>query len=258
MAVELEVQLKNVVEFRKLVDAMEQFTQQATVMCTQEDGMQLNCVDSSSVALAKWHWGPSAFESFQCKGTVTIGLNFNVLFNVLRAATPHEPVTLRKMVGKDVLKVIFGNDENSFLSVKLLDIEWDPVEVNDEEGAQTTMKIKTETFQRVMKNFGNFSETINVDIAKRGCTFTVHSDLGQAGQYYKHEDELSDRSVQISLVANIQEDYNIRYLQTFAKSCPLTDVAVIKVMPGAVMSVMFPMEDVKAGSITFFLGPRLQ
>lgn len=191
-------------------------------------------------------------------------IDFNQLLHVLQIAEGDETVTLRKYALAEELQVILGDEKfGSFFNIKLLDIEGDAVEAFANTEEQSEVTLQAEEFHRMVNGFAHLDDTLHLDLGANGVEFNcishAYGAMRRAGQFYPHAPQLSTKSAIINLkTGGVSEDYNIRYLKTFSKSCPLSDEAILRVSNHLdnILSITFPMND--HSYICFYLGPRHQ
>jgi len=263
---ELDVVLPDNNTFRHLIDASSAFVQKTVVQVNSEEGMKVNSLDPHDVGLVTWCFKPSCFEKFHCvrNRTLKIPLDFKQLLHVLKCAMPGEAITLRKYALEDDLIVILGEESaESFFNIRLLDIEHDPVETLSSGSDQSTIRMIAAEFHSMVASFAHLDDTLHIDLSRKGIGFTCKGKLGNAGIYYPHNTimdypSVKPRSVLIDLKGeSISEEYNIKYLKTFSKGCPLSKEAVLRISGERdnILEITFPMEDPNA-FICFYLGPR--
>lgn len=86
--------------------AIKELVTDANFECTEE-GINLQAMDNSHVALVAVHLGTSAFKPYRCDRPMPLGVNLTSLTKVLKCAKDDDICTLKAADEADILNLVY-------------------------------------------------------------------------------------------------------------------------------------------------------
>eukprot|EP00397_Hematodinium_sp_SG-2012_P042964 GEMP01047638.1.p1 GENE.GEMP01047638.1~~GEMP01047638.1.p1 ORF type:complete len:290 (+),score=41.58 GEMP01047638.1:76-870(+) len=244
---------------RKILETIKEFMRECSVLCTPE-GIRIDGMDNSHVALLQLKWNKEAFKAYHCVDDVQLGIHFETFLKVVKLVDTDRQITLLKEADKDILRVQFGEEkDNSFFEIKLLDLEYDPLEIVDpDEESCTSFILNSTIFTNMVSEFASFGDNVRWHISDKGIKWTVQGESGTGGRFVKNlSSPAGMQKFKLSLKEDIEEEFNLKYLQIFVKASGLSEEIHFKCMPGDPMTVTFPIGSLALGRMSFFLAPKV-
>lgn len=249
--------LPNTTTIRKVLETVKEFMNQSAIQC-REEGITIEGMDNSHVALLQLKWFKCAFKEYHCEQDISLGVHFDTLLKVCKLVDGDKPISFCKEPNKEVLRVIFGAEkDNSFFDIKLLDLEYDALDVDEPNMDVCTSFILNGTiFQQMINTFGGFGDTVNWKVNNKGIKWTVKGETGVGGRFVKNTEQSTTSKFKLDLKQEVDEDFNLKYLLIFVKASGLSDEVHMKIQPNEPMTVTFPIGNLEFGKMSFYLAPK--
>ncbi len=107
----IEARISEAVVLKRILDAIKDIVNDANFDCA-DDGISLQAMDNSHVSLVTLLLRAEGFESFRCDRNLSLGLNVQSLWKILRCAGNEDCVTLKANEDRDVLSMLFESARN--------------------------------------------------------------------------------------------------------------------------------------------------
>ncbi|KAJ3483317.1 hypothetical protein NLJ89_g12073 [Agrocybe chaxingu] len=138
----LEAKLLEAGTLKKLLDAIKELVTDANFECNEE-GIVLQAMDNSHVALVSVKFSAPAFKRYRCDRPMPLGVNLTSLTKVLKCAKDDDICTLKAADEADVLNLVYeakNSDRIAEYDMKLMDIDADTLQIPETEyDARVTM-----------------------------------------------------------------------------------------------------------------------
>jgi proliferating cell nuclear antigen len=174
--------LSNTVLFKNLVTTFKELVTDCQIECNAE-GVSLQAMDSSHVALCAFELPASGFASYSCEHHVQLGLHLPSLERILKSTKPGDGLRLRADPDDtDNLELIFENvaaNRYAEFELKLMDIDVDQLGVPDTE-YPTVVTMPASDFQDVCKDLQIVGDTCTISVCPNEAVFAVAGDTGTA------------------------------------------------------------------------------
>jgi proliferating cell nuclear antigen len=226
-------------------------------------GWNIQCMDSSHVALLGVNLRAEGFDEYECDRSHTIGVNIISLSKVLKSANADKSVeVVYKGEGADRLGfklTTHDSDREIEYQIKLLEIESDILGIPDTEYA-VVVSMTSKEFRNIVDELSVHADTVRVDAAKAEVVFSVDGDIGSGKMTVKPRDDTYltiDEPVGVSL--------SIKYLKHFVKASAISERVEINITASHPLLVRYDIknkkmgdaEDEDLGSVCFYLAPKL-
>ncbi|KAL9708721.1 proliferating cell nuclear antigen [Leucoagaricus gongylophorus] len=185
----LEAKLREAAILKKLLDAIKELVTDANFECNEE-GINLQAMDNSHVALVAVQLEAAGFRSYRCDRPMPLGVNLTSLTKVLKCAKDDDLVTLKAADEADVLNLVYeakNSDRIAEYDMKLMDIDTDQLGIPDTEyDARITMPAAE--FTRIVRDLSLLGESVRIEVSKEGIRFTSEGEAANGNVLLKHSD----------------------------------------------------------------------
>merc|ERR1719245_2012500 len=108
-----------------------------------------------------------------------------------------------------------------------------------------------------MSDLKELGEAVKISASKAGVLFNCTGDIGSANLLLKSNQTAEDeKSIKIQMEEPIEQQFALRYLNSFAKSACLSPQVQLSFSEDVPLQVSFQMEDL--GSVKYFLAPKIE
>lgn len=253
----LEAQLSEAVVIKRVIDSIRDIVKDCNFECSEE-GISLQAMDGSHIALVSFHLGVEAFSQYRCDRNIPLGINVESLMKVLRAGNNDDVLTLRADDQATTLNLIFEDstqDRISEYSLKLMEIEQDVLSIPEVDYV-VSIDMPSSEFQRICRDMSVLSESVKIEVTKDGARFSADGEIGAGSIHLKPKTNLEDdtKSVKIEVEEPVTLSFNLQYLLFTCKSGSLSNVVHIQLAPSIPAHIKYKLP---AGYVQFFLAPKI-
>uniref|UniRef100_A0A7S1XH84 DNA sliding clamp PCNA n=1 Tax=Compsopogon caeruleus TaxID=31354 RepID=A0A7S1XH84_9RHOD len=256
-----EARLSKCLLLKKVVDGIRDLIVEGNFDCSEE-GVALQAMETSHVALVSLLIRADAFESYRCDRPVSLGIGIKPFSTILKCAGTDDSVTIKAQdEGADTAEFIFENESQDRISdfeLKLMDIDAEHLGIPDEPYA-ATIKMPSSEFRRIVTDLGVIGDLCQIEVSKSGASFQVKGDIGK-GNICLHSSVSADKpeeSVVIEMTEPVKMSYALRYLSMFSKASPLSDTVTIQISNDVPIAIQYSLER-DQGFLKFFLAPKVE
>lgn len=111
----LEARLAQSNLLKRIVEAIRELVNDARFDC-DDNGISLQVMDQSHVALVMFSLRQEAFESYRCDRNIPLGINLTSLSKILKCAGNDDTITLRAEDSGDTMGLVFESPSNANLN----------------------------------------------------------------------------------------------------------------------------------------------
>ena len=248
----MEVRFSEAGVFKKIVDGMREMITETNLDCSS-DGMTLQCMDSNHVALVSLQLYVRAFVHYTCKRDLSIGINVNTLWKMLKCGNNDDILTLAYDDG-DILTLMFESPNGSSISdfqMKLMDIDTEQLGIPETEWAASVTMPSAE-FQRICKDMAVIGDTLSIYVDRQCIKFSVNGEMGTGNTTLMPGGE----TITMQCVQEVGTlTFALRYLNLFTKATPLADTVTLHLSENVPLLVEYTIRDM--GRIQFYLAPKM-
>lgn len=264
----LEAKLLHASILRRIFDSIKDMVTDVNLDC-DENGLRLQAMDSSHVALVALRLEDSGFVHFRCDRDRTLGLNMPSVCKVFKLCGNNDTVALQNRDESDILSFLFENAEEERMAsfdLRLMAIEQDSLGVPDGDQKDVTIRMPSKEFVATMRTMNEFSDTVRLEVDKTGVRIVTKGDIGGGEMLLKPREAASEDDVGVELKVNspVTQSFAVKYLNMFAKSGCLSDTVTIMMTAQRPVEVQFEISDVteskekkRMGEIKFYLAPKM-
>ncbi|KAI0074180.1 proliferating cell nuclear antigen [Panus rudis PR-1116 ss-1] len=185
----LEAKLEQAAILKRLLDAIKELVTDANFECNEE-GIHLQAMDNSHVALVSVKLEEQGFKSFRCDRPMPLGVNLTSLTKVLKCAKDDDICILKAEDGADTLSLTYearNSDRIAEYDLKLMDIDSDKLGIPETDyDARVTMP-STE-FSRIVRDLSQLGESVRIEVTKEGVRFISEGEAANGSVLLKQTD----------------------------------------------------------------------
>ncbi|OMJ94555.1 hypothetical protein SteCoe_2196 [Stentor coeruleus] len=240
--------------FKKIIEAIRELVVDVNFEVNQ-NGLALQAMDASHVALVSFLLRAEEFEEFECHQPQIFGINIGNLAKILKCAENDDRITLRAESGSSKLTFIFEGKQDEKISqfnLNLMSLDTEQLGIPDHDYT-AIVHLKSDEFSRICRELSQISDTLSVDVDKNKITFRVGGDLGDGEITLKHRETGRNPTV-IEAHEPVICSYAMRYLNLFNKSSALSDEITLSISENLPLIVHFQFE---LGYIKYYLAPKV-
>ncbi|WVW80629.1 proliferating cell nuclear antigen (pcna) [Kwoniella bestiolae CBS 10118] len=182
----LEARVKQAAVLKKLLDAIKELVTDGNLDCTDE-GIALQAMDNSHVALVSLKLVAEQFESYRCDRNMPLGVNLTSLTKILKCAKDQDVVTLKAPDDADSLGLVFESpkeDRVGEYEMKLMDIDQEHLGIPDTQ-YDATITMSSAEFQRICRDLAALGESVKIEASKEGVRFSSEGEVGNGSVLLK-------------------------------------------------------------------------
>ncbi|WWC65026.1 proliferating cell nuclear antigen (pcna) [Kwoniella dejecticola CBS 10117] len=202
----LEARVKQAAVLKKLLDAIKELVTDGNLDCTDE-GIALQAMDNSHVALVSLKLVAEQFESYRCDRNMPLGVNLTSLTKILKCAKDQDVVTLKAPDDADSLGLVFESpkeDRVGEYEMKLMDIDQEHLGIPDTQ-YDATITMSSAEFQRICRDLAALGESVKIEASKEGVRFSSEGEVGNGSVLLK-QSAGTDRGATSSKKAAVKRD----------------------------------------------------
>ncbi|KAK4699217.1 proliferating cell nuclear antigen, partial [Phenoliferia sp. Uapishka_3] len=170
--------------------AVKELVTDANFDCSDE-GIKLQAMDNSHVALVSLELFSSGFKTFRCDRNMSLGMSLASLTKIVKCAEANDEVTLRADESQDVLGLLFEGKKTSRTAqyeMKLMDIDTEHLGIPDTV-YDAEITLPSSEFQRIIRDMAQLGESVKIEATKEGVRFSSDGDIGTASVTVKPTEE---------------------------------------------------------------------
>jgi proliferating cell nuclear antigen len=190
----LEARLEAAGILKKLLDAIKELVTDANFECNEE-GINLQAMDNSHVALVAVKLDAVGFKRFRCDRPMPLGVNLNSLTKVLKCAKDDDLCTLKATDDADVLNLMYearNSDRIAEYDMKLMDIDSDTLGIPDTDyDASVTMS--SSEFSRIVRDLSQLGESVRIEVSKEGVRFSSDGEAANGNVLLKQTEAAREK-----------------------------------------------------------------
>jgi len=250
-----EARFSNTNLLKRILDAVKELVQDVNLLCT-EDGIELQAMDMAHVALVNFTILSEACTLYNCSEPITLGINVATFVKIVKCSETTDSVLLSHTPGSDTLGITFESANGSRKAeygMKLMDIDSERVEIPEVTYA-CSVTLPSSEFSRLMRDMGNFGDTVTLHVKDDLFIVEVRGDMGVATVTVK-QDKISKQPTLIECSKDTKMKFPLNYLVLFTKAQSISEQVSIYLSENIPIHVSYDMGD--KGSIGYHLAPKI-
>ncbi|KAG6372532.1 putative proliferating cell nuclear antigen [Boletus reticuloceps] len=178
----------------RLCLAIKELVTDANFECNEE-GINLQAMDNSHVALVAVNLEASGFKKFRCDRPMPLGVNLNSLTKVLKCAKDDDICTIKATDDVDVLNLVYeakNSDRIAEYDMKLMDIDAENLGIPDTDyDARVTMP--SAEFTRIVRDLSLLGESVRIEVSKEGVRFASDGEAANGSILLKQTEAAKEK-----------------------------------------------------------------
>jgi proliferating cell nuclear antigen len=210
---------------KKLMEAIKDLLSEASWDCSS-NGICLQAMDSSHVALVSLLLKSEGFESFRCDRNISLGINLGSMSKILKCASNDDVITIRADDDPDSVTFVFESpkqDRVSDYEMKLMNLDAEHLGIPDTEYA-CVIRMPSSEFTRICKDLSVLGDSVMICCTKDGAKFSSKGDLGNGNIKLSQSTNVDreDEAITIDMRDPVTLTFSLRYLNFFTRAAPLS------------------------------------
>lgn len=233
--------------FKKIVDAVKEIVTETNIT-VNENGLEIQAMDHSHVALVQVKIEKDKFLAFKCVKNRELGINLLNLSKILKSCGAEDKVTfIQEEKIEDKMKMCFENlaqTRSAEFMINLNQIECEKFELPDMEH-DLKFIMPSKEFNKLCNDLREIGDTMTVTSDSKKISFHVKGDTTEGSIDFTNE---------LGMVMPASSSYALKYMCMFSKAFPLcenVELLFSKEIPAAIKF------DTNIGALSFFLAPKI-
>ncbi|KAG8215723.1 proliferating cell nuclear antigen [Butyriboletus roseoflavus] len=190
----LEAKLEEAALLKRLLDSIKELVADANFECNEE-GINLQAMDNSHVALVAVNLEASGFKKYRCDRPMPLGVNLGSLTKVLKCAKDDDICVIKASDDADVLNLVYeakNSDRIAEYDMKLMDIDSENLGIPDTEyDARVTMP--SGEFTRIVRDLSLLGESVRIEVSKEGVRFASEGEAANGSVLLKQTEAAKEK-----------------------------------------------------------------
>jgi len=223
-----------------------------------KDGFHILSMDKAHISLVNCFIPSNIFRSFNYSdgkmNETVLGINLESFIKILNHINPNDELILEYK--GDSIDISFIHEKyKKFYTLKLMDIECDELSIFDCEQI-TRIKMESKYFNEIINDFTDIGDVVEINISKdRIDDENQNMSLECSGDMTGIQMILCNDDLEISNLKDIELEFNLANLQTFAKGCNLNTHMSIDINQNYPLKLSYDI--MNNGYIHYFVAPRI-
>lgn len=249
---------------KKVMDSIKDLLNEA-IWEASANGLCLQAMDSSHVALVSLLLKSDGFENYRCDRNLSLGINLSSMSKILKCAANDDVITVRADDDADMITFMFESPKNDRVcdyEMKLMNLDAEHLGIPDTEYS-CVVKMPSGEFSRICRDLSVLGDSIVICCTKEGVRFSAKGDLGngniklmQSNQVDKEED-----AVTVDMREPVSLTFSLRYLNFFTKAAPLSSRVSLSMSEDVPLVVEYMIDDKEGkskGHVRYYLAPKIE
>lgn len=261
---EFEAKLSSSIAFKKVVEALKDLITDGSWDVTQ-DGISLQAMDSSHVALVSLLLRADGFETFELTEDISLGINLTSVSKIMKCGANDDTLTFRRSKDDpDVITFLFENESKSKTSdfqLKLMDIDGEGLGIPEQQH-DVVIEMSSDEYAKICKDLTIMGDSVTIDATTEGVRFSVRGDIGSGNVLIRNDgaEALQNSGdgvlTQVTVANPVSQTFALRYLNFFTKATALSDKVIMSMSADVPCVLEYPINGL--GYIRFYLAPKIE
>jgi len=254
-------QMGTALVFKRVVEAMKELVDSIS-FDIQEEGIFVQAMDSSHVALVGMYFANEDFEDYYIDQPRCIGINLVNLSKLLKNVNNADALTLIMKAGNDDKIFLECTSKTRKVSMDFYLIEIDQEALSIPEFPETNViTMKSANFSKLISDFGVISDTIMIKIDGSSVNFKSSGEIGSVDiSIDSATTDAGDGDDETNLKIkgdgnNVSQEFATKYISNFTKGSSLNDNVVITINQDMPINITYKFH--RSSYIEYFLAPKI-
>ena len=246
-----EATLREASTLKRIVEAIKDLVTDVNIDATPQ-GISLQAMDSSHVALVSLTLGMQGFEKYRADRAMTLGISITNLAKVLKLAANEDRIILKADEEGTHLQITFQNnkqDKHTQFNLNLITLDSEHLGI-PETSYTSEITMNSFDFTKLCKELHQLSETVTIEASLEYVQFSIEGEVG-SGVIKISTNDGSEKAVGDKVTLS----FALRYLNMFNKASSLCNC--VKLMLAAETPLVVEYEIENLGSLKYYLAPKI-
>jgi len=247
-----EATLREASTLKRIVEAIKDLVTDVNIDATPQ-GISLQAMDSSHVALVSLTLGQQGFEKYRADRAMTLGISITNLAKVLKLASNDDKIILKADEEGTHLQITFTNtkqDKHTQFNLNLITLDSEHLGI-PETSYTSEITMNSFDFTKLCKELHQLSETVTIEASVEHVQFSIEGEVGSGVIKISTNDGGSDKAMSDKVILS----FALRYLNMFNKASTLCNY--VKLMLAAETPLVVEYEIENLGSLKYYLAPKI-
>ncbi|CAF0829592.1 unnamed protein product [Didymodactylos carnosus] len=245
--------------FAKVIEGLRELVTEATWECSG-NGITLQAMDSSHVALVSLVLRSDGFETYRCDRNMSLGISLTSMSKVLKMMGKDDTLTIRVNDDSDAIVLSMesqNQEEFAEYELRLMDLDSEHLGIPDTDYS-CVVKMPSTKFSRICRDMAILGDSVTICSTKDGVKFGAKGDVGQGSIRLNQSTNVDkeEDAVSIELREAVALTFAVRYLNMFCKAAPLSNQVNLSMSEDTPLMCEFKVGDM--GHIRFYLAPKIE
>jgi len=232
---------------RNSIDTISNMIDEAGI-AVEKGGLSLRAMDPAHVALVDFELKKEAFDEYEFKEPLTLGVDLDKLNTILKRGG-NDSIELEVDEEKNSLKIRFKNNSLRTFSLPLIEISEEELKVPNLT-FPSTVEVSPGIIKEGIKDAEVVSDHVVIKIDKEFLHISAKGDIGDV------EVKVSkDEAIDFSAEKEVGSMFSIEYLRDMVKASEIAQTARLSLGDNIPVKVDFVSEEAR---LSFLLAPRIE
>ena len=214
-------------EFKTLLEALKDILTEANLMFDQY-GMKITAMEMEQTVLVHLRLFADKFERYHCKEPITVGVDMQELYRLLKVLGTNETLTIYlQEADDDKIGFKIYNPDGTITKISLgrMDLNYKELEI-PEMDFDSIITMPSSEFQKVCRYYNAFSDRIEIRCVNDNITLSCTGEAGRVSIKKSYSNSDVDNVLEIDNQKPstiIQGYYTLKYLVSFSKCTDLCE-----------------------------------
>ena len=226
-----------------------------------EDGLQIQCMDSSHVSLFQCCINKKEFLTYNCDTAMIVGIYIPSLIKLLKLCDDKDLVSMNYIQDADQINIKFDNNENDSHK-RSMDFNLNLLNLDDtrlgipEADFDAKFSMPSKEFKNLMNDIFQMSDVVGISIDSTSFKFAINSkSIGNGNISFVTNNTCPSKPVYLKFNKKIIQEFAVQYMVIFSKSYILSKQVVIQMSEDIPIQVTYNISD--KSYITYYLAPKI-
>ena len=244
--------------FKRIIDSLKDLVEDITFNCNN-DGLTLQAIDVSHVALISIELSSDTFERYTCPNEFELSFNVSTLLKVLKSASATDSLTIKTDNQNDDIEMQLNspNDEKSTrFRLRPVDVSKENVSIPEHQ-YKAKLSLGSEGFKQLVSSLSKVNDTVLVKCIEGSVSFTVSDTLLSATTTYNPGEVPGsvDDDVEVNVSEACKVSYALRYLKAISAASALTGRVNLCFSTNFPLLIEYQLTE--GGYVRFYLAPKV-
>lgn len=244
---------------KKVLEAIKDILTQATFDC-DDNGIQLQAMDSSHVSLVSLTLRADGFDKYRCDRNISMGMNLGSMSKILKCTSEKDTVTMKAQDNADTVTFTLESPNQEKVSdyeMKLMNLDLEHLGIPETEYS-CSIRMPSAEFARICRDLSQFGETMVISCTKEGVKFSTSGDIGTGNVKLAQTASIDkeEEAVVIEMDEPVTHKFACQYLNYFTKATSLSTQVQLSLSADVPLLVEYRIPDI--GQLRYYLAPKIE